>query len=116
MIDQLALPNPSSVTTEDGSVVRVSSAAGGNVIVQDRPDAGLSPVLLSLAYASGTLRATLLALRDHYTQWHCGDFDWVMPGETIARRWIYREPTQIKFETAGAGSARVTLEEVLAHD
>lgn len=115
-IDAIALPRPATVEMEDGTVLRLSAWGGGAILKQDRPDTALRPRLVTLVYATGTHRSKLHAVREHYRQHHGSDFDWQLPGDAYVRRWIYREPTTVAFDTAVSGSARAFLEEALAHD
>jgi hypothetical protein len=115
MIDAASLPRPARVEFEDGSVMNASPWRDGTVLRTAKPDAQVAPRRLQLIYES-TPAAALKAVRDHYRQWCDTDWDWTCPGDSAPSRWIYREPTQIKFATNASGSGRASIEEALAHD
>lgn len=116
MIDANALPTPSKVEAEQQNAVVQSSAWRSGSILQSRDvDPTNRPRIWTLIFERVN-GATGSAIRQHFAA-HClRDFSWTPPGESTARRVIHREPPTLDWESSTTLSARVYLEEVLAHD
>jgi hypothetical protein len=115
-IDADALPRPSRVEWEDGTVrVQSNGWRSGGILRTRTPDPQLRPRRWSLIYER-VHGAVAAALRAHFAEHGNTDFAWTPPGTSIAARVIYREPTTIDWDNATSASCRVFLEEVLAHD
>lgn len=116
MIAADALPRPSLVEFEDGTVRLQSSGwRSGGLLRTREPDPQLRPRRWSLTYER-VHGAVAAALRAHFAEHGNRDFDWTPPGSSFPARVIYREPTTIDWDNATSASCRVFLEEVLAHD
>lgn len=110
------LPTPSSIEWEDGTAFYVGSkytGPGGSFSVRV-PDAAVDPRRFTLVYQAKPA-ALLNALRDHQDQFFGTSFDYTPPGEAVALRVIYAEPTRLAWANPKNGDARVFLEEALAH-
>lgn len=111
-----ALPTPSTVDLEQLTARQQSSAwrSGGILRTRDA-DPQNRPRRWTLTYqlANG---ATLAAVRQHFQQHNLTDFDWTPAAGAAAARVIHREPPTLDWDSSTTGTARVFLEEVLAHD
>lgn len=109
------LPTPSSIEWEDGTAFYVGSKySSGGVFSVRVPDAAVDPRRFTLVYQAKPA-AVLNSLRGHLEQFFGTSFDYTPPGETVALRVIYAEPTRLAWANPNSGDARVFLEEALAH-
>jgi len=114
-IDATALPVPARVEFEDGAVFEQSQWQQLGILRTRFPDAANRPQLLTLHYEDKH-GAVCAVVRAHYAAWCNSDFDWTMPGASNSSRFVHRAPPTIDWTNPASATARVYLEEVLAHD
>lgn len=119
--DTPQLPMPTRVNERDLSVIHRSRGwRDGGLLLSNEPDenvplnSALYPRAWELVYqrARGNL---LRVLQQHYDEFFATAFEWTPPGGADALMVIYEQPTTIQWDTAVMGSARVFLEEPMAH-
>lgn len=111
-IAKTSLPHPSTVDIADESVV-LQSARGG-VLLTHEPDPQVQPLSWTLHYAG--VHATVAdAIRRHYRDHAHDTFDWTPPGAADPVRVEHSAPPTINWQSNGAATCQVFLEEVPAY-
>lgn len=114
-IDAAAIPRPARVEVETLTTLQQSRWRDGALLFSREPDPANRRRRWGLIYETAPA-AVGDALRRHFAAYHGTDFTWTPPGSNQPVRVIYSEPTSIDWANPASCSARVYLEECLAHD